>query len=252
MKKIATQRRQPPMSVGWLVTMTVAAFYLYEYYLRVIPSTMMPYFIAQFGASVGEIGHIETAYYWTYVPLQIFVGTILDIFGVRKPLFLALASCTLGCILFSFDSSINWLIAGRALMGFGSAFGFVAVLKAATVWLPKKHFPLAIGIATGMGSLGAIFGKVLTTKIITDYGFISLFDIIIQSSIALIIISYFLVYDKQKLNKKSNFRRKFSALAQTIITVIRTPQIWIDLRYKISKKLVTSKIGKLRRHLSGP
>ncbi|MDC3180897.1 MFS transporter [Gammaproteobacteria bacterium] len=225
MKSVA-KRHQPPVSLGWLVTMTVAVFYLYEYYLRVMPSSMLHYFIGSFGASITDIGRIDTAYYWTYVPLQILVGTVMDIFGVRKPLFLALVSCLVGSILFSFDS-LNYIIIGRALIGFGSAFGFVAVLKAASVWLPEKHFPIAIGIATAMGMLGAIFGKVFTTTMIHSVGVKHLLEITTQFSIALAIISYFLVYDRQIQNKKSTIKRRISSMKKTLVAVLTKPQVWL-------------------------
>jgi MFS family permease len=227
MKSIIQKRKTVPVSLGWLVTMTVAAFYLYEYYLRVMPSSMINYFISSFGASIKDIGHIETAYYWTYVPLQVFVGTILDIFGVRKPLFIALMSCLVGSLLFSLESSLAYIIAGRALIGFGSAFGFVAVLKAASVWLPKRHFPIAIGIATAMGMLGAIFGKIFTTSMILSVGVKQLLEMTVQFSIALAIISYFLVYDRQISNKKSSMLRRISSMKKTLIAVIIKPQIWL-------------------------
>lgn len=227
MKQIARRNRQVPLALGWLVTLTVAAFYMYEYFLRLMPSSMFSYFIATHGATLSEISHIETAYYWTYVPLQIFVGTIMDIYGVRKPLFLALFTCIIGCVFFSFESSVGWLILGRALIGFGSAFGFVAVLKAASIWLPKRYFPLAIGIATAMGMGGAIFGKVIFNQMVNTIGTSQSIDVATISGIGLTIISFFLVFDRHNISKKTTTQRRLSIMFKTIRTVISQPQMWL-------------------------
>ena len=164
-KKYAFSRHDAPIAIGWIVTITVILFYGYEYFLRVAPSPMFDYFTNDYGATAKQIGIIDGAYYWTYIPMQIIVGTVLDHYGVRKPLFLAIFSCIVVSVLFGIENSILLVIIGRMMIGFGSAFGFVAVLKTATLWLPKKYFPLAIGVATSLGKLGAISALWTITEI---------------------------------------------------------------------------------------
>lgn len=227
MIKSHKESRKIPLSIGWLVTMTVTLFYMYEYFLRVAPSPMIDYFIAQFHLNLSDVGTIDGAYYWTYIPMQILVGTLMDQFGVRKPLFLAIITCILGSVLFGIDDSFACVIIGRVLMGFGSAFGFVAVLKTASVWLPKRHFPLAAGIATSVGMYGAIISLTLITKSITQFGVETTIDIAVIAGILLLVFSYFIVHDRKLASRSDHMGKRLQQIKKTFLSVITNSQIWL-------------------------
>jgi MFS family permease len=57
------------------------------------------------------------------------------------------------------SSSFEMVLAGRFLIGFGSAFAFVGVLKLATIWLPPDRFAFIAGLTTTLGMVGAMFGQ---------------------------------------------------------------------------------------------
>tara|TARA_A100001015_G_scaffold83379_1_gene92552 strand:- start:60 stop:1307 length:1248 start_codon:yes stop_codon:yes gene_type:complete len=220
-------RRNVPIAVGWLVTITVILFYKYEYFLRLAPSTMVDYYISNYGYTPKEIGFIDAAYYWSYMPAQIAVGTVMDHYGVRRPLFLAIFSCIFGSILFGLEQSYYLVLLGRFLIGFGSAFGFVAVLKTASVWLPKRQFALAVGIATSLGMLGAILSLILMTSLVNHYGVQPTIDITIALGLSLVIAVYFMVFDRKTTSRKSHGKKRFSMVFKTFFKVIREPQMWL-------------------------
>jgi|AntRauTorckE5430_2_1112549.scaffolds.fasta_scaffold00074_6 sugar phosphate permease len=219
--------KNAPTNIGWLVTITVILFYAYEYFLRVEPSPMIDYFIAHYSVNLAGIGTIDAAYYWTYIPMQILVGTIVDQFGVRKPLFLAVISCVIGSVFFGVENNFTSVIIGRMLIGFGSAFGFVAVLKTATVWLPKRHFTLAVGAATSLGMLGAILSLTTITYLIQNLGVKTTIDVSVISGLILLIIIYFIVHDRIKLNRSHHFSKRIKNIRKAFFSVIRNPQIWL-------------------------
>lgn len=219
--------RNAPVVIGWIVTSTVILFYMYEYFLRVEPSPMVDYFIGQYAVSLSDIGTIDAAYYWTYIPMQILVGIILDQYGVRRPLFLAIITCVLGSVLFGIENSYRSVIIGRMLIGFGSAFGFVAVLKTASVWLPKRHFPLAVGIATSLGMLGAILSLTTITHLIQHVGVKTTIDLSIVVGVLLLICSYVIVHDRIRSHRAHHWHKRVRKIHQAFFSVIRNPQIWL-------------------------
>ena len=226
-KKHAFSRHDAPIMIGWIVTITVILFYGYEYFLRVAPSPMYDYFAKDYGATAKQIGLIDGSYYWTYIPMQIIVGTLMDHYGVRKPLFLAIFSCIVGSVLFGIENSITLVIIGRMLIGFGSAFGFVAVLKTATLWLPKKYFPLAVGIATSLGMLGAISALWSITELMEHFGPETTIDLAVLVGLLLMMMTYFIVYDKKTPARRSHASKRLKMIQKTFKSVIRNPQIWL-------------------------
>jgi MFS family permease len=226
-KSHAKKRTASPLIIGWIVTVTVILFYAYEYFLRSAPSPMYDYFTSSYGATANQIGLIDASYYWTYIPMQILVGTLLDHYGVRKPLFLAIFTCIFGSVLFGIENNIALVIFGRTLIGFGSAFGFVAVLKTATLWLPKKFFPLAVGIATSLGMLGAITGLVVITSLMNNYGIETTIDLAVLIGLFLLIITYFIVYDKKSPARQSHANKRLHMIKMTFMAVITNPQVWL-------------------------
>lgn len=226
-KRYAKAGKQVPVYIGWIVTITVILFYAYEYFLRQAPSPMFSYFRTTYGLTTEQFGQVDGAYYWSYIPMQVVIGTLMDHYGVRKPLFLAILSCIIGSILFSIDNNLSMVIAGRFLIGFGSAFGFVAVLKTATLWLPKKYFPLAIGIATSLGMLGAITSLQAITYLIENIGVNSTFEVSELGGIALLIMSYFVVYDKRMKARASHANKRLKMIRLTIQSVVSNSQVWL-------------------------
>lgn len=85
------------------------------------------------------------------------------------------------------------LIIGRALIAFGSAFAFIGALKTADLWLPKKVFPLAVGITNTLGVLGGILGQPMLQHLIDVYHwqqaivYVSLFGFLLAIAIFLLL-----------------------------------------------------------------
>ena len=95
--------------------------------------------------------------------MQVLVGTLMDYFGVKRLMMLALLLCSIGATLFGLNDHIAMAFLGRFLMGLGSAFSFVAVLKLAADWLPYRYFCFFSGLTTTLSMLGAICGEMLLT-----------------------------------------------------------------------------------------
>lgn len=156
--------------LGWAICGLGALFYCYEYLLRIEPSVMVPELMRKFQLSAEEFGFITSLYYIAYTPMQIVVGMMTDIMGPRKMLTIAVLICALGSLLFG-STDLVWLAGtGRFLVGFGSAFAFVGVLKLAAIWLPSSRFALFAGLATALGMIGAMMGVVQLSSLVETLG----------------------------------------------------------------------------------
>ncbi len=165
-----TAREKKTLWLGWAICLLGALFYCYEYLLRIEPSLMIQELEHYYGLSAAGLGMLSAYYYWAYTPMQLVVGGLIDYYGPRKTLTVAVCFCALGSYLFG-AATVIWLAAlGRFFIGFGSAFAFVGVLKLAATWLPTRHFALFAGLTTGLGMVGAMAGNMGMTAMINSVG----------------------------------------------------------------------------------
>ena len=70
--------------IPWLICMIGALFYSYEYFLRITPSVMEPALRQHFSLSAMGFGVFSSFYYYSYVPMQLPVGVLMDRWGPRR------------------------------------------------------------------------------------------------------------------------------------------------------------------------
>ncbi len=145
--------------VPWWMVFLGAAFYCYEYLLRLIPSVMVPELMHTFDIQAAKIGLLSSAYYIGYVMSSGIVGPILDRYLPRKVILTATLFCVIGCYLFAMAPNFLTASMARFIIGFASAFGFIGVLKIGAMWLPKERFGAVAGMASFLGMMTAMSGQ---------------------------------------------------------------------------------------------
>jgi MFS family permease len=223
---------QKPMIMGWVICTLAALFYCYEYLLRIEPSVMVPELMHAFQANATELGTLSAFYYFIYVPMQIAVGMLLDLYGPRKILTIAIIACAMGSSIFGAAHALPIAAVGRLLIGFGSAFAFVAVLKLTTTWLPQRFFTFFVGLATALGMLGAMIGDIVLSSLVNNIGWKQTVHIGTVIGIILIPLIWLIIRDKPqtKTHKKEKIKRKlpYRATALGLLKIFKKPQMWIN------------------------
>lgn len=151
---------EPPGGLrAWSIWGLAAGFYLYEFFVRVAPSTVLGQIEHDLHATAAVTGAALGAYYYVYAPMQIVVGVLLDRIGPKLLMVVAVLLVACGCFLETVASQIDLLVLARLLQGVGSAFAFVTTMYLATVWFPHRRIGLITGLTTALGMLGAIIGN---------------------------------------------------------------------------------------------
>lgn len=213
---------------AWLVCGLGALYYSYEYLLRISPSVMEPALREHFHLSATGFGLLSAFYYYAYVPLQLPVGILLDRYGPRLLLTLACFVCVVGTFIFS-ATDVFWIAAaGRFLVGLGSAFAFVGVLKLATIWLPEDKLAMVSGLAAALGTLGAMLGDNLLGRLVIHVGWRQTINFTAFFGIALIFALWFGIRDKKTPSTQHGTINSFRRSMKDLGIIIKNQQIWVN------------------------
>lgn len=223
----------------WVICGLAAAFYCYEYLLRITPGLIVPELQLAFSVrgmplDATLVAYLSAFYYYAYTPMQLPVGVLMDRYGPRWILTVAVLCCALGMALFGTTESY-WVAAfGRFSIGFGSAFAFVGVLKLASTWLPPNRFAMVSGLTTTLGMLGAMLGDMLLSDLILKMGWR---DTLLYSSyigFILVPIIWLVVRDApSSANIRANHLpnvspvSSYAKLWKEIRFSLKNPQIWL-------------------------
>lgn len=142
--------------LGLLIWSLAALFFLYELFLRTFIGTIASNIISTIHLSAEQLSLVGAAYYLAYSFMQIPVGLLIDRFGIRRLLFLAVLFCASGVFLFAYSHSFWLLFLSRFMMGLGSSFAFVSLLILALNWFPRRNFGFFSGSTQILGAIGPI------------------------------------------------------------------------------------------------
>jgi len=232
--KIKTMERSfLTKAMPWLFCILGASFYFYEYLLRVAPSVMTTDLMMSYHISAAALGNLTAFYYYIYSPMQLPVGVLMDRYGPRNLLTLAGLSCAVGIYLFASSYSLFVAEVGRFLVGFGSAFAFVGVLKLATIWLPPERFAMISGATMALGQVGAMTGAIALTSLVSHEGWKLASYFTAVAGVILTLLMYFIIRDRkaeessdQGATKQNTMTLKHVILG--MFQLLRRPQIWIN------------------------
>ena len=216
--------------LGWVVCVLAAIFFCYEYFLRITPSVMVEELMSTFRVSATKLGMLSAFFYFTYTPMQLIVGILLDLYGSRKILTLAVATCTLGSYIFGATDSLVVAAFGRALIGFGSAFAFVCVLKLAHLWLPRRFFAFFVGLTTMLGMFGAMFQVTIFSGMVKEIGWRYTIDLGTIFGVFLLPLVWLVIRDKPAGGEDDALRLpvRYQDVFRDLLKLVSHPQLWLS------------------------
>ena len=196
---------------GYLVWGICAVFFLYEFFLRTVIGTFQHEIMVDFHLSSISFSLMSsTIFFITYGIMQIPVGIIIDMIGLKKALAFASLACGLSSIAFSCADSYTTALVYRAIMGLRASFGFIGVLIAVYDWMPRKYIAIFIGLSQFIGTLGPIIAagplESLLESSAIRWRAVFLYLGIIGSMLAVLILS-FVENNKEKESEYTILKR---------------------------------------------
>lgn len=120
--------------------------------LSVLKTTLQ----AQMGWSDVDYGWITFAFTAAYAAFPSLMGTLIDRFGVKRTLMLALILWSIMSAAHAGVRTVLAFAAVRFVLGFAEAANFPAAIKAVALWFPQKERALATGLFNSGANLGVM------------------------------------------------------------------------------------------------
>lgn len=242
-----SQKAKQYSFLAWAICGLGAIFYSYEYLLRIAPSVMEVSLREHYGVSPGGFGLLSSFYYYAYVPMQIPVGLLMDRYGPRRLLTLACFLCALGAYIFAGSNTFFLGALGRFLVGLGSSFAFVGVLKLATLWLPEDKLAFVAGLAAALGTVGAMIGDNALGYLVDHWGWKETSDFTAAFGFILVILLWFFIRDKHSQSEEVKKQRpgQLRRSLQDLLIIAKNKAIWINGFYGCLVYLPTTVLAEL-------
>lgn len=150
----------------WWVAIMLCAVTMIGYIDRLALSVAAPLIRSEFGFSNEQYGFITAAFLVTYAAGQLLLGPLIDRFGSKRSLSLAVFWWSVASALHALARGVWGFFAARAMLGITEAVNFPAAYKVVAEWFPRAERSMASGFITAGTGLGAIVAPPLIALII--------------------------------------------------------------------------------------
>jgi MFS family permease len=171
------------------VSLPFALGYFLSYLYRAVNAVIAPELVADLGLDPAALGLLTSTYFLTFALAQLPLGLLLDRYGPRWVETVLLLFAAGGALLFARATSLEGLVLGRALIGFGVSACLMAAFKAFVMWYPVHRLPLVNGLQMAAGGLGALTATtpVRTALTYTDWRGVFLLLAVLTAVVAIVL-----------------------------------------------------------------
>jgi ACS family hexuronate transporter-like MFS transporter len=156
--------------VRWIICVLLFFVTAINYIDRQVFGVLAPALQNIIGWNEIEYGYMVTAFQAAYAIGLLVVGGLMDRWGIRLGLSLALMFWSLATMGHALVNSVMGFIIMRFVLGFSQAGNFPGAIKTVAEWFPRKERALATGIFNSGTNMGAIVAPLLVPWLAIRYG----------------------------------------------------------------------------------
>ncbi|GAA1495462.1 MFS transporter [Paeniglutamicibacter kerguelensis] len=146
---------------AWLVWVLATVFVVWLFAIQTGYAVVSPDIQVTAGLSIAQIGLAASIYTWVFAVVQFFSGALLDRFGSRPLMAIAVALVTIGAFLYAGTTNFATLALAQSVLAIGSSFGFVGAGYLGGKWFEAAKYGLMFGLVQTFASLGSAVGQPL-------------------------------------------------------------------------------------------
>lgn len=181
----------------WLVWTPLAFAFLASYFHRTATGVVADSLMREFSITrATDIGGLASVYFYIYAVMQVPAGILADTLGPRRTVLLALATATLGAVIFALAPNIPLLYVGRILSSIGVSLIYISIVKIHAEWFRSREFTTMTGLIVVAGSTGFLLAATPLALMVDWFGWRVAFLVIAAYTLVAAIACWFLVKDR--------------------------------------------------------
>ena len=192
--------KSPPKLVQ--LSVLTLAFALSQAF-RTIPSITVNGIAEELQAGPAALALFGGMFHWSFALMQVPVGLVLDIFGVRRAVIALSGFVILGGAICTFAPDMNSLFLGQILIGIGCSPAFMAAIVFTSKHWPVARFAGISGLVLAIGSGGMLLSATPLAWVIDRWSWRSAFAVLTILSIFTLLASA-LILEKSAVQRARN------------------------------------------------
>lgn len=197
-----------------------------EFVLQISSGVLVEPLSIEFHLTATSIGLIGAIYFYSYAIMQLPAGILLDRFGSKKVLSIAVLFCVLGCFIMYASNQFYWVLFARFITAIGSAFAFIGALKTAGNWFPPERFALLSGLTFTIGMVGAVFGKEPLAHIMNNIGWRNTLLNAGLIGLVILVLFIFIFKENSRSDQKNVPKNDNQVQVKNFLPVFRSKDNW--------------------------
>lgn len=216
----------------WIVWGLGCLFYFYENLIQVSPSVMSNELMRDFSVTSQTLGILSGIYFYSYAAMQLPGGIMIDYFGPKRLLIIAVSVCALSTMAFAMTDSFYMACIARLMIGFGSAFAVVGTMKLATNWFSPVRFAFLTGLMVTIGMLGSINGEAPLALLVDHFGWRESLMLLGAIGLVLALVIYLVISDVPAIKPLHQLvEHEEEHVWQNLKALMHNKQLWLVAIY---------------------
>jgi EmrB/QacA subfamily drug resistance transporter len=179
-------------------TLAAMCFALFMIMLdNTVVNVALPSIQKDLGASLSSLEWTVNAYTLTFAVLLVTGGRLGDILGRRRMFLFGVVVFALSSAAIGLAPDQGWLVAGRAIQGFGAAFMMPATLSIITVTFPQEERGKAIGTWAGVSALALAIGPVVGGALTEYVSWRAIFFLNVPVAVGAVIVTLYAAHESR-------------------------------------------------------
>ncbi|MBZ0217943.1 MAG: MFS transporter [Fimbriimonadaceae bacterium] len=212
---------------AWIIWTLGATAFGYAFFHRVAPAVMVEDLMRDFSVGGAVLGNLSAIYFYAYAGLQIPIGIMLDRWGPRTNMVVALTISAIGALIFSYADTVMLAYIGRFFVGMGSAAAFLGTLSLVGRWFPPHRFSLFSGMTMFVAMIVAIGSQGPLAALIGMIGWRAMIFYGAGIGFLLAILVFLIVRDDPNRASGRQARHQgWGEFGRALLIALKIPQVW--------------------------
>ncbi len=153
----------------WLIPFMLLVMNTVNYLDRVNVSVAGPDIAREFHLGPAAMGVVFSCFFYSYIPLLVVMGVLVDRFGSRAVSTASMVIWALGSALTGLVGSFSTLIGARLVLGVGESASYPVGTRIVREWAPRKERGVFSAVFNAGGTLGPAVGMLVAAALIAAF-----------------------------------------------------------------------------------